>query len=61
MHHEQSSAQHTLILHQGEAVIDLGCGAGFDVFQAARTVGTEGAGYWSRFKFRFAGEGAEEC
>lgn len=31
-----------LILSQGETVIDLGSGAGFDVFQAARKVGPEG-------------------
>ncbi len=29
-------------IRQGETVVDLGCGAGFDVFQAARKVGEEG-------------------
>jgi arsenite methyltransferase len=29
-------------LKEGEIVIDLGCGAGFDVFLAARKVGGEG-------------------
>jgi arsenite methyltransferase len=29
-------------LKEGEIVVDLGCGAGFDVFLAARKVGAEG-------------------
>lgn len=29
-------------LHPGEAVLDLGCGAGFDAFVAAQLVGTSG-------------------
>ena len=29
-------------LRQGETVVDLGCGAGFDVFQAAIKVGVSG-------------------
>jgi ribosomal protein L11 methylase PrmA len=29
-------------LREGERVVDLGCGAGFDVFQAAKKVGSEG-------------------
>lgn len=35
--------QHTLTdLLQGETVVDLGSGAGFDVFQAAKKVGSSG-------------------
>ena len=31
-----------LTFHQGETVVDLGSGAGFDVFLASKKVGTTG-------------------
>ena len=44
-------------MQPGETVLDLGSGAGFDCFLAARQVGPSGTGHWRGHDRRHAGEG----